>query len=125
VELTSLGALTFFFDPEDAANSAIPLATAVAPAASLEEAHDALAALGVRTELELEREGADVTRAQVGGRIEREAHEARSNGRPAALGQHDAVGTRCGRPSAHRREAASSPILEFSTCPWFRYNLLQ
>jgi hypothetical protein len=78
-----------------------------------------------RRELELEREGADVTRAQVGGRIEREAHEARSNGRPAALGQHDAVGTRCGRPSAHRREAASSPILEFSTCPWFRYNLLQ
>jgi len=55
VELTSLGALTFFFDPVAAANSAIPLATAVAPAASLEEAHDALTAMGVRTELELER----------------------------------------------------------------------
>ena len=58
VELTSLGALTFFFDPVAAANSAIPLATAVSPAASLEEAHDALTAMGVRTELELERERA-------------------------------------------------------------------
>ena len=58
VELTSLGALTFFFDPPAAANSAIPLATAVSPAASLEEAHDVLTAMGVRTELELERERA-------------------------------------------------------------------
>jgi hypothetical protein len=55
VELTPLGALTFFFDPLAAASSAIPLATAVSPAASLEEAHDALTAMGVRTELELER----------------------------------------------------------------------
>ena len=55
VELTSLGALTFFFDPVEAANSAIPLATAVSPAASLEEAHDALMSMGVRTELDLER----------------------------------------------------------------------
>jgi hypothetical protein len=55
VELTPLGALTFFFDPVAAANSAIPLATAVSPAASLEEAHDALMGLGVRTELDLER----------------------------------------------------------------------
>jgi hypothetical protein len=58
VELTPLGALTFFFDPMAAANSAIPLATAVAPAASLEEAHDALMGMGVRTELDLERERA-------------------------------------------------------------------
>ena len=55
VELTSLGALTFFFDPVAAADSAIPLATAVLPAASLEEAHDALMGMGVRTELDLER----------------------------------------------------------------------
>jgi hypothetical protein len=55
VELTSLGALTFFFDPVEAANSAIPLATAVSPAASLEEAHEALMGMGVRTELDLER----------------------------------------------------------------------
>jgi hypothetical protein len=58
VELTPLGALTFFFDPASAAHSAVPLATAVSPAASLEEAHEALTALGIRTELELERERA-------------------------------------------------------------------
>jgi hypothetical protein len=55
VELTPLGALTFFYDPVAAASQAVPLATAVAPAASLEEAHDALLALGVETELDLER----------------------------------------------------------------------
>jgi hypothetical protein len=55
VELTPLGALTFFFDPVIGARSALPLATAVAPAGSLEEAHEALLALGVSTELELER----------------------------------------------------------------------
>jgi hypothetical protein len=55
VELTPLGALTFFFDPAAAAKSAVPLATAVAPAAGLEEAHAALVALGVETELDLER----------------------------------------------------------------------
>jgi hypothetical protein len=58
VELTPLGALTFFFDPAAAAHSAVPLATAVSPAASLEEAHEALTAMGIRTELELERERA-------------------------------------------------------------------
>jgi hypothetical protein len=55
VELTPLGALTFFFDPAAAAKAAVPLATAVAPAGSLEEAHDALTAMGIETELELER----------------------------------------------------------------------
>ncbi|MGA8219770.1 MAG: DUF1152 domain-containing protein, partial [Solirubrobacterales bacterium] len=55
VELTPLGALTFFFDPVAAATSAVPLATAVSPAGSLEEAHDALVGLGIETELELER----------------------------------------------------------------------
>ena len=55
VELTPLGALTFLFDPLAAASSALPLATAVSPAASLGEAHDALTALGIRTELDLER----------------------------------------------------------------------
>jgi hypothetical protein len=58
VDLTPLGALTFFFDPVAAATSAVPLATAVSPAASLEEAHQALTSMGVRTELELERERA-------------------------------------------------------------------
>jgi hypothetical protein len=55
VELTPLGALTFFFDPVAAATSAVPLATAVSPAGSLEQAHDALTAMGIETELELER----------------------------------------------------------------------
>ncbi len=55
VELGPLGALTFFFDPAGAAKSGVPLATAVSPAASLEEAHEALVELGVSTELELER----------------------------------------------------------------------
>jgi hypothetical protein len=58
VELTPLGALTFFFNPAAAATSAVPLATAVSPAASLEEAREALNAIGVKTELELERERA-------------------------------------------------------------------
>jgi len=55
VELTALGALTFFFDPALAARSAVPLARAVAEAADLETANAALAAIGVGTELELER----------------------------------------------------------------------
>src|SRR3954454_3450985 len=58
VELTPPGALTFLFDPPAAAHSAVPLATAVSPAASLEEAHEALTAMGIRTELALERERA-------------------------------------------------------------------
>ena len=62
MELTPLGALTFLFDPVAAANSAIPLATAVSPAASLEEAHEALMGMGVRTELDLERERAAATK---------------------------------------------------------------
>ena len=55
VELTPLGALTFLFDPLAAASSALPLATAVSPAASLEEADQALLEMGISTELELER----------------------------------------------------------------------
>jgi hypothetical protein len=55
VELTAIGALTFFFDPRKAVESVAPLAHAVRPAASLDEAHDALRDLGVGTELELER----------------------------------------------------------------------
>ena len=58
VQLTPLGALTFFFDPLAAADAAVPLATAVSPAASLEQAHEVFTGMGVRTELELERERA-------------------------------------------------------------------
>jgi hypothetical protein len=56
VELTPLGALTFYFDPAAAIASAARLALAVREATDLDDAHDRLAALGVRTELELERE---------------------------------------------------------------------
>lgn len=55
VELTPIGGLTFFFDPLRAVERAAPLARAVSGAESLEQAQAALAAAGVRTELDLER----------------------------------------------------------------------
>jgi hypothetical protein len=55
VQLTPLGALTFFFDPVVAVQRTAPLARAVADAISLDAAQAALAAAGVRTELDLER----------------------------------------------------------------------
>jgi hypothetical protein len=59
VQLTPLGALTFFFDPVLAVREAAPLARAVGAAASLEEAQAILAAAGVRTELDYEHERAE------------------------------------------------------------------
>ena len=59
VHRTSLGAVTFFFDPLVAAESAARLARVVAGAAGLEEAQERLEALGIRTELEYEREAAE------------------------------------------------------------------
>jgi hypothetical protein len=58
VELSPLGALTFYFDPLVALRTAVPLARAVAGSADLLEANRRLLALGVNTELELEREAA-------------------------------------------------------------------
>lgn len=58
VQLTTAGGLTFYLDPGVAVATAARLARAVEGAASLDEAQDRLAALGVRTELDLEREGA-------------------------------------------------------------------
>jgi hypothetical protein len=55
VELTPLGGLTFFFDPATAVRETAPLARAVAEADSLDAAQAALAAAGIRTELDLER----------------------------------------------------------------------
>jgi hypothetical protein len=55
VRLTPLGALTFFFDPVAAVEQAAPLARAVFEASSLDGAQAALAAAGLRTELDLER----------------------------------------------------------------------
>jgi hypothetical protein len=55
-ELTSLAAQTSFLDVPVTMTVAGRLAQALAEAGSLEEANDALNALGVRTELDLERD---------------------------------------------------------------------
>jgi hypothetical protein len=55
VELTPAGGATYYFDPQVArAGGEIPLAEAVSAAGSLEAARDALAEMGIRTELDLE-----------------------------------------------------------------------
>jgi ribulose-5-phosphate 4-epimerase/fuculose-1-phosphate aldolase len=56
VELTPQAEETRFFDPEIAIHSAARLAGSVLDAADLEAANEALHALGVRTELDLERD---------------------------------------------------------------------
>ena len=56
VERSPVGAVTFYFDAAAALAAAAPLARAVRSATDLEEANDRLHAVGVRTELDLERE---------------------------------------------------------------------
>lgn len=58
VELTPMGALTHLLDPARTLEAGAPLARAVSGAASIEEARAALQALGVRTELDYERDRA-------------------------------------------------------------------
>lgn len=55
VQLSPLGAMTFYFAPEIAVASVARLARAVIDAEHLEAANDALHSLGVRTELDYER----------------------------------------------------------------------
>ena len=55
VELSPLGAVAFYFEPEAALRSAARLAAAVSDTGSLEEAEAVLAARGVRSELAFER----------------------------------------------------------------------
>jgi hypothetical protein len=57
VELGPVGALAFFFDPV-AALGELRLAQAVRRSESIDAARDTLAALGVRTELDYERDRA-------------------------------------------------------------------
>jgi hypothetical protein len=57
-ELSSVAAATFYLDVDVALEAAGPLARAVADAETLEQANQALSRLGVRTELDLEREAA-------------------------------------------------------------------
>jgi hypothetical protein len=59
VDRSPLGTITFLFALEAAMGSAARLAGAVLEAESLDDAHATLAARGVRTELELEREAAE------------------------------------------------------------------
>lgn len=56
IERTAAATVTFYFDVRVAFERRGRLAQAVDPAASLEAANEAMAALGVRTELDLERE---------------------------------------------------------------------
>jgi hypothetical protein len=56
VELTPAAALTFYFDPVVAMEATAVLARAVDAAPSLEEANEVLRGLGVRSELDWERE---------------------------------------------------------------------
>ena len=58
LELSPTAAMTFYLDVDITINSAGRLARAVADAGSLEEANDALNALGVSTELDYERDAA-------------------------------------------------------------------
>lgn len=60
LELSAAATLTFYLDVDITINAAGRLAQAVGEAASLEEANDALHALGVSTELDYEREAAGV-----------------------------------------------------------------
>jgi hypothetical protein len=55
VRLGPIGALTFFYDVRGALKGALPLVRAVRDTADLGAAHEALAALGVRSELAYER----------------------------------------------------------------------
>jgi hypothetical protein len=58
VELSTLASVTFYLDLPTTIEASAPLAKAVASADSLEAANDALHELGVRTELDLERDSA-------------------------------------------------------------------
>lgn len=58
VELSSVAAVTFYLDVEATVRATGRLALAIDPAQSLEEANQALNQIGVRTELDLEREAA-------------------------------------------------------------------
>ena len=57
-DLSPAAALTLFFDPESALETAARCAAAVYDAESLEDANDLLRPIGVRTELDWERERA-------------------------------------------------------------------
>jgi hypothetical protein len=65
-ELTTSSSVTFYLDAVRSMEAAAPLAAAVMNCVSLEAANDALHALGVRTELDLERDVAERRRTEAG-----------------------------------------------------------
>jgi len=62
VELSPAGALTFYFDPVAAVRSAARLAAAVTDARDLDDANEILHGMGVRTELDYERDALHTVR---------------------------------------------------------------
>ena len=62
VELSPAGALTFYFDPVAAVRSAARLAAAVMDARDLDDANEILHGMGVRTELDYERDALHTVR---------------------------------------------------------------
>ena len=62
VELSPVGALTFYFDVAKAIWSAARLAAAVIDAGDLEDANEILRARGIRTELDYERDALHTVR---------------------------------------------------------------
>jgi hypothetical protein len=60
VELSALAAMTFYLDVETTIRASGRLASAVAGATSLDAANEALHDIGVRSELDLERDAARV-----------------------------------------------------------------
>jgi hypothetical protein len=62
VELSPAGALSFYFDPLAALRSAARLAAAVMDARDLDDANEILHGLGVRTELDYERDALHTVR---------------------------------------------------------------
>jgi hypothetical protein len=63
-ELSTVAAVTFYLDVTRSVEAAGPLAAAVMDAGSLEEANDVLRRLGVRSELDLERDVAEKRRIE-------------------------------------------------------------
>ncbi len=66
-ELTTVASVTFYLDVARSVEAAGPLARAVMDAESLEEANGRLGSLGVRTELDLERDLAERQRNEAAG----------------------------------------------------------
>ncbi len=64
-ELTTVASVTFYLDVTVSMEAAGPLAAGVMDAGGLEDANEALRALGVRTELDLERDVAEKRRIEV------------------------------------------------------------